>query len=139
MAYLTVDEIKSYLYEENVDVITRNDDTIVEAAIDAAMAEAKGYLGAYDVTAVFGATGTQRNQLLLIMVKDITAWHIMKLSNAGIHYEYRKQVYERAIKYLQDVQKGNITPDFPVLNDDSGDPLTHTIKFGSNDKKSNRF
>jgi len=139
MAYLSIEEIKGYLHEENVDAITRNDDTVVQAAIDSGISEAKGYLKAYDVDAIFNATGAARNALLLTFVKDLSAWHIMKLSNAGVHYEYRKQVYERAIQWLKDVQKGNIMPDLPALANDEGEPLTNGIKFGSNDKKSNRF
>jgi len=45
MAFLTKNELKTHLYEENVDVISRNDETILTAAIDAAVQEAKGYLG----------------------------------------------------------------------------------------------
>lgn len=139
MAYLTINEIKGYLYEENVDVITRNDDTLVEAAIDSAIAEAKGYLGGYDTDTIFSREGAQRNQLLLTMVKDCAAWHIMKLSSAGVHYEYRKQVYERAITWLKDVQKGNITPDLPTLEDEEGTDESNIIRYGSNEKKNQHF
>jgi len=74
MAFLTKNELKTHLYEENVDVISRNDETILTAAIDAAVQEAKGYLGDYDVNSVFGATSGDRNALLLVFVKDIAVW-----------------------------------------------------------------
>lgn len=139
MAYLTVAEMKTYLYEENVDVITRGDDTLVESAIDTAIAEAKGYLSGYNKTTIFATTGSTRNALLLTMVKDCAAWHIMKLSNAGIHYEYRKQVYERAITWLEMVQKGDILPDLPEVEDDDGVPTRNVIRYGSNDKRSQHY
>ena len=41
MAFLTTSELKTHLYAENVAIITRSDDTITQAAIDAAIAEAK--------------------------------------------------------------------------------------------------
>lgn len=139
MAYLTVQEIKAYLYQENVDTITRNDDTIVESAIDTGIAEAKGYLNAYKVAEIFGAQGSSRNPLLLTMVKDLSAFHILKLSNAGVHYEYRKQIYDRAVQWLKDVQKGNIVPDLPKAVDDTGTEVAAVIRFGSNDKKQQHF
>lgn len=139
MAYLTIQEIKSYLKSENVDVITRNDDTLVTAAIDTAISEAKGYLSAFNREAIFGETGSNRNELLLTMVKDCASWHIMKLSNAGINYEYRKQIYDRAIKWFEDVQKSRIKPDLPELENDEGISNAAPIRFGSNAKKSQRF
>lgn len=131
--------MKGYLYEENVDVITRNDDTIVLAAIDTATAEARGYLSNYNTAAVFAQEGSARNALLLTMCKDLAAFHIVKLSAAGVNYEYRKQIYDRAVQWLKDVQKGNIIPDLPVLSTESGTPLTAQIRYGSNPKKVQHF
>lgn len=42
MAYLTIEELKTHLYRENVEAITGGDDTIVLASIDGAIQEAKG-------------------------------------------------------------------------------------------------
>lgn len=48
MAFLTPEELQTHLYKENIETIAREDDAIVAAAIDAAIEEASGYLGAYD-------------------------------------------------------------------------------------------
>jgi len=71
MAFLTIQELNTHLHDEQVETITRGDETIAQAAIDAAIAEAKGYLTRFDCTRVFSASGNKRNQLLLIFVKDI--------------------------------------------------------------------
>lgn len=139
MSFLTIAEMKAYLYEENVDVITRDDDTIVQAAIDTAMGEAKGYLGNYDRAVIFAQQAANRNALLLTMCKDLAAFHIVKLSAAGVNYEYRKQVYDRAVQWFKDVQKGNILPDLPTLNTEDGQPLTAGIRYGSNPKRVQHF
>ncbi|HMM16301.1 MAG TPA: DUF1320 family protein [Petrimonas sp.] len=139
MAYITTNELQTHLYAENVDVISRQDDTIVQAAIDAAIAEAKGYLMAFDVKTEFEKTKTDpdtRNALLLIFIKDIAVWHFVNLCNAGTDLQLRQDRYERAIDWLKSVQKGNVTPDLPALPDET---KTGIILFSSNPKRNNHF
>jgi phage gp36-like protein len=138
MAFLTITELKTHLYNENVDVISRSDDTIVQAAIDAAIAEAKGYLAAFDVTTVFAATGSSRNALLLVFVKDIATWHFIVLCNAGVEMELRQDRYERAVAWLKAVQKGDIAPDLPAAIEADGE-TRGVIIFGSNTKREQHF
>lgn len=64
MAFLTPEELQTHLYKENIETIAREDDAIVAAAIDAAIEEASGYLGAYDRKKIFGTEGDERNALL---------------------------------------------------------------------------
>jgi len=136
MAFLTKDELNTHLYGELVDAVTRNDDTIIESAIDGAISEAKGYLGKYDVTAIFAATGSNRNQLLLIFVKDIAVWHFINLANPGIDYESKQDRYNAAVRWLKGVQRGEISPDLPL--DESTDQ-PGVIIYGSNTKRENHF
>lgn len=139
MAFLTSDELKTHLYAENISVITRDDDTILTAAIDGAVQEAKGYLGGYDVKAIFEAEGAERNTLLLIFIKDIAVWHFLNLCNAGTDLRLRQDRYERAVDWLKAVQKGNVTPDLPKTKDESGNNTGGIIIFGSNPKKNQHF
>lgn len=136
--FLPSEEMKTHLYHENIDVISRGDDAIMEAAIDAAIAEAKSYLGAYDTNAIFQTEGNNRNALLLIFIKDIATWHFLVLCNAGHELELRQDRYDRAISWFKAVQKGDVTPDFPTKEDGSeiGGGL---IKFGSNPKRGQHF
>ncbi|HBL73835.1 MAG: DUF1320 domain-containing protein [Bacteroidetes bacterium GWF2_42_66] len=137
--YLSTAELSTHLYAENIEVITRGDDTMTEAAIDAAIQEAKGYLAAFDRTAIFGAVGTNRNPLLLTFVKDIAAWHLINLCNAGTEFKVRQDRYERAVNWLKEVQKGNVQPDLPALEDTEGVEITNPIRFGSNEKRNQHF
>ncbi|MDL2254974.1 DUF1320 domain-containing protein [Parabacteroides sp. OttesenSCG-928-K15] len=131
--------MKTHLYEENVEVISRGDEAIMQAAIDAAQAEARGYLGAYDMDTVFSQTDGKRNALLLIFIKDIATWHFLVLCNAGHELSLRQNRYERAISWLKAVQKGDVTPDLPVKEDEGETSGAGMIKFGSNPKKGQHF
>lgn len=139
MAYLEKSDLSTHLYGENIDVITRSDDTLVSAAINAAISEAKGYLSAYDIDTIFATTGTGREELLLTFIKDIAVWHLIVLCNAGTEQQLRQDRYERAVSWLKEVQKGNISPNLPKAVDakgvDTGDP----IAYGSNEKKTQHF
>lgn len=143
MAYLTTEELHTHLHDEIVETITRGDSTIAEAAIDAAIQEASGYLTRFDTGRIFSASGNKRNQLLLIFVKDIAVWHLINLCNAGSDLELREKRYERAVDWLKSVQKGNVSPNLPEQitvtgKPDKNNPLG-TIAFGSNPKRVQHF
>ncbi len=141
MAFLTTDELGTHLYSENIETITRYDETILMAAIDAAIAEAYGYLGAYNREKIFNAHDDERNALLLTFVKDIAVWHFICLSNAGVDMQLRQNRYERAIDWLKAVQRAEIKPNLPTLEDSDGDgkPDGGEYIFGSNPKRSQHF
>lgn len=125
MAFITPEELETHLYKENIEAISREDETLLTAAIDAALQEAYGYLGAYDRKKIFEATGRQRNALLLIFVKDIAVWHFVNLCNAGTDLQLRQDRYERAVAWLRQVQKSDVKPDLPVMDED-GDGIPDT-------------
>lgn len=142
MAFITPEELSTHLYQENVDVIARQDQAIILAAIDAAEAEAYGYLGSYDREKIFAAEGNARNALLLTFVKDIAVWHFVCLCNAGTDLQLRQDRYERAIAWLKAVQKAEIKPNLPVLDDADNDGKPDGIGeyiYGSNPKRSQHF
>ena len=111
MAFITPKELETHLYKENIEAISREDETILTA-----VQEAYGYLGAYDRKKIFEATGSQRNALLLIFVKDIAVWHFVNLCNAGTDLQLRQDRYERAVAWLRQVQKSDIKPNLPIIN-----------------------
>lgn len=128
------------MYEENIDVITRGDETITQAAIDSALAEAKGYLAAFDKTAIFTATGSNRNPLLLAFIKDIAVWRLIIMCNAGTDLQLRQDCYNRAVAWLREVQKGSVQPDLPALADpETGVEKSAPIRYGSNEKRNQHF
>ena len=104
------------------------------------MQEAAGYLGAYDRAKIFNQP-KQRNELLLTFVKDIAVWHFVNLCNAGAELELKEKRYDRAIAWLRQVQKGEVTPSLPRAdNDNDGKPDgSNEYIFGSNPKRNQHF
>ena len=140
MAYLTKEEIKTHLYGPVVDEISREDDTILQSAIDAATAEARGYLTAYDMDAIFAAVGNLRNPILLLYIKDITVWHYIQLANPAVEMELRLKRYERAIKFLQEIQSGKVNPSlpYPAAPPEPGERTSY-LKYGGIEKRNYDF
>jgi hypothetical protein len=127
--FIQIAELKSAIYQYQVQQITEADNDIIYMAITAAEDEAKSYLRPngkkewqdgrkrYDVTLIFGAVGNARNPLLLEMTKSIAVWYLMRLCNVDMIFDNAKERYDRAIAWLKDVSRGNLTLDLPVLAD----------------------
>lgn len=141
MPYLTAAEINTHLYGEVVAEIERQTPAspLLDTAIKAAIAEVKGYLSAYDKTAIFEATGDDRNPIILLYTKDIAVWHFIQLANPDTDYEARKERYELAIDFLEKVQSGKAVPELPVPDVENTTAGEGFIKFGSNPKRNNYF
>jgi hypothetical protein len=135
--FLTTEELYTHLHDETVDIISRCTEAIPLAAIDAAIAEAKSYLHAFDTAAIFDAQGSSRNPLLLLFVKDIAVWHFVNLGNACVDLELREKRYDSAIAWLRAVQRGDLMPDLPPAPE-SADPVG-AIVYGSNPKREQHF
>ncbi len=156
--YIEPEELKSAIYAyqlSEIVEITEDDDTnldIVIMAIDAAVEEIKGYLRPnhqprwkdgrkmYDVDAIFSATGTDRNPLILELTKSIAVWYICRLSNVDIIHEKVRERYDRAIEWLEKVSGTGkyagapaLSPDLPVLIQEESDENV-PFRFGSRDK-----
>lgn len=144
MAYLVKADLASHLYSENIDEITRADDTKVTTAINAAIAEAKGYLSRYNVVKLFDDADADfvDDPALEDHVKSIAVWKLLRLCNVNIPLEVMRTNFEDAIAWLKDVQKGMVDPDgWPYKDDnaDTGYVEGSTIQISSNDKRTNHF
>lgn len=123
------------MHLETVDIITGGDDAIVDAAIDGAVSETKGYLSDFDTSTIFSAVGSNRHPLLVTFVKDIAVWHLVVLSNYSADIELREKRYNRAIEWLKSVQKGLVVPDLPRAQEASKNPVI----WGSNPKRNQHY
>lgn len=137
--FITKEEIKTHLYDFQVDQITDNDDTIVTSAIDTAVAEVKSYLAnRYDVAAIFSKTGAERSALIVEHVKVCAVWHLLILCNVDAIYERYEKAYDHSIQYLKQVADGLLSPDLPYLQTDTGGPAG-TLQLHSNPKFTHSF
>jgi phage gp36-like protein len=144
MAYLTPENLKTHQYAETIDAITREDDTIINSAIDVSIAAAKGYLSKYNKEKLFNrlAVGFVDDAKLFSVVKHLTVWEIITLGKPNINTDDARQNYEDAIAWLESVQKGIVDPDgWPYKDDDANTGLEEgtSISFKSNEKRINGY
>lgn len=146
--FIENDELKTVVYAYQIEQITEADDDIILMAINAAIDEAKSYIKGnnkkdwkdgrplYDANAVFSATGTNRNALLMEMVKNIAVWYVIRLCNVDMMFDHVKDRYDRAISWLKQLNKGEITLDLPLLPVTEIDETSNVqpFRFGSRTK-----
>ena len=153
MSFITSAELKSVAYDYQLNEITENHSDIVQMAINAAVEEMKSYLTPsnqpqwkdgrprYDVAAIFSATGTSRNALVLELCKSMALYYVCRLANVDIIQERVQDRYDRAIEWLEKVagvgkyaNAPGITANLPVLAETTDDNSTIPFRFGSRDK-----
>jgi phage gp36-like protein len=141
MPYLTPAEISTHLYGEVIQEIERDEVNTpkLSEAIKAAIAEVQSYLSNYDSTAIFAATGDNRNPIILLYTKDISVWHYIQLANPNVEIDIRKSRYETATKWLDKVQSGKVVPDLPHKASDLDGTTQGILSWGSNPKRNNHF
>lgn len=142
--FLTQGELKSHMYEEVVNEITRNNDSTIEDAIETAIDEIKGYLSSkYNITSYLNTVDpSARNKKLLGVAKDLSAWYLIHLCNVTIDYAKWRELYDDGVMYLSRVQKGAIVlNDLPTAIVPGSDPAIQQspIKWKSNTKRNNQY
>lgn len=113
--FITLDDYDASIHREILDALLRHDSDIADSAIveiceDRAIEEMRCYMDKfYDCDAIFGASGQDRNQLVLMMAIDISVYHIFCQHNPYKISQMRKDRYDRAVEWLKAVAAGNIT------------------------------
>ena len=113
--FITLEDYDASIHREILDALLRHDSDIADSAIveiceDRAIAEMRCYLDKYyDCDAIFSATGSERNALILMMAIDISVYHIFCQHNPYKISEIRKVRYDRAVEWLKAVAAAEIT------------------------------
>lgn len=110
-----------------------------EKAEKMAIEEIAGYLRSrYDTGLIFSAVGDNRNDVIVMHACDITLYHLVSWLPGKMGREIRKERYERAIKWLEEVQAGKVMPDLPTCTGEDGEEdINNPVKWGSG--KSNTY
>lgn len=115
--FITPEDYDASIHREILDALLRHDSDVSDSAIveiceDRAIEEMRCYLSKYyDCDAIFSATGSDRNPLILMMAVDIAVYHIFCQHNPYKMSEIRKERYNRAVEWLKAVADANITID----------------------------
>lgn len=136
MAFIAKADMKLSILTEELEQITRGDNTLIATAISAAEAEMRAYLyDSYDVDTIFAETGADRHQLLVKFCVDIAVWGIVAATQAGIALDDRKARYDRACAWLKMVAKMGTYADLPLREETV---QTH-IRAGYSSPKRNNY
>ena len=136
MAFLQKSDLNLAMLVDELDEITRADDALVTMACAGAEAEMRGWLfDTFDVDAIFAATGSNRNALLVQFGADIAVYALVARLQAGQDADDRKQRYDRAIAWLKAVAK---TEEYVDLPRRTLTKQTH-ITFGGADRRRPRY
>jgi hypothetical protein len=146
---VSIEELgKTSLYPEIIAAITRDDSQSAELHILAAEALVRSYLSKYDTVAIFGTeteaptyTGASV-ELIKKMIKIVASWYMVRMANPNVDIELYRLDYEDAVKWLSDLQKGNVNPDLPYKPDDPETPADESgedVFWASCSKRTNHF
>lgn len=122
--FLEPEDLGQSIYGYQVEEITEGDDNLVLQALKAGVQEARGYLTPnindkksydgrplYNVNAIFGATGNDREAIIVKHCATLAKWHLVELCNADVIYEHAKERYDRAISWFDKVANGSVILD----------------------------
>lgn len=117
--YITDNDYRIIIGETALKVISQAEEIIRRHAESSALEEVAGYLRPmFDPSAEFALEAEARNERLVTVVCDVALYHLSASLPQRLGSEVRKERYERAIKWLEDVQKGRIVPLLPRPTDD---------------------
>ena len=137
--FITREDYPSSIRSEFIDRVVGDDEQILEIVENQAISEMKGYLAArYDVDAAFSKTCDNRHQLLLMFAKDIAVYHLCSIRE-GLMTQTRVDRYERAVKWLEGVQKGDVTVEGLEKVDEETAKASSEFQMRSNPKRVNTF
>ncbi len=138
--FIDDNDYKVVIGEQALRVVSQTDPLNRQNAEAEAQEEISGYLRpTFDCKTIFSATGKQRNKQIVMYCCDIALYHMASSSPQKMGMEIRKERYERAIKWLEGVSKGQIVPDLPLSIGDDGAPNGGLITFGCEPKLGNNW
>lgn len=124
--------------QEILQLLDGSDDrSAVALAERMATDQIKQYLGGrYDMTAVFGAEGDNRDHFLLMVAIDIALYHLWSKRAPRKIPEFRSQRYQDALDWLKAVGEGTLKSDLPQLAaDDYHGDVVISSKYKPNNNK----
>lgn len=133
--FITDEDYRVVIGEQALKVVSQVSEKNRANAEVEAVEEIAGYLRPkYDTAAVFSASGSDRNRLVVMYVCDIAIYHMAASTPQKMGMEIRKERYERAVKWLEGVQAGKIVPDLPLAMDEYGEPVGMPMVYGCQKK-----
>jgi phage gp36-like protein len=135
MAFLNKDELKTVATMQVIDMITAQDDSIVDDIIDESISLIKGYLSRYyDVELIFSQEGELRHKYVLKVLKDIAIYEIYERHTREQNAVAQRR-YQEAMNWLEKLNTGEFSDlTLPLPNNDNADVSGENgdVRFGGN-------
>lgn len=113
--FIGYDDYGVMIGEQAMKVVTQAGDEARRLAELQAIEELSGYLRPkYNTRAIFSARGEARNALIVMYTCDVALYHLNASAPQRMNSDIREKRYERAIKWLEGVARGQIVPDLPT-------------------------
>lgn len=142
--FLTVDEMKTVSTVKTVNLITNNQNDVVNEIISENIDMMKSYLFKYyDTEAIFGATGDARSIIVRKHLKTLVIFDLYMIRQKDVSAEMEKK-YDEAMGWLEKIGTGKIEADLPRIKvdtdgDGTPDAPSTFMKLGSRKNYKNHF
>jgi len=132
MAFLEKQDFTASIHEEILNALTRDNDDVIEDNVSRTVDEMKAYMnGRYDTTAIFNATGDDRNKFIVRLGLSISIYYICLAHNPRKLTQTILSEFERAIETLEKIQSGKVTPEgLPVPEPEEGTNSGGPVQWG---------
>lgn len=129
--FINDQDYKTVIGEQALKVVSQVSSENRRTAEQQAIEEIAGYLRPiYDTVEIFQMQGEERNKLIVMYTCDIAIYHMAASTPQKMGMDIRKERYERAVKWLEQVQAGKVMPDLPRTQQHDGTQQTY-FKYGS--------
>lgn len=137
--FITTDDYRVVIGEQSLKIITQAELHIRQTAEAVALEEVAGYLRpTYDIQVIYALQGPARPAHLVMVVTDVALYHLSASLPQRLGADIRKERYDRAIKWLEQVQRGHIVPHLPRAGENNNtNSSSGSLRWGSNKKNIN--
>ena len=133
MAYITKDDLKNFLYSEDIEQLDRSDElsNFIEAGIGFAESYLKDRIGnIFDLDTEFQKSGDERSNTLIEVISHIAIWKLC-LSSPLVDTEGKKHFnYEWALEQIKLIEQGKLLTNLPRKTDSDGDAKKLGVQYG---------
>ena len=131
MIFLTDSDFDNVIRSQILNQITDYTPAILDSIELTVIEEMQSYLKLrdYDVAAIFAATTTDRNPIIVMYAVDIVLYHIISRLAPNKITDVRITRYETAMKWLKMVSSGELIPNLPKV-DPPASLEGYTSRFG---------
>lgn len=138
MDFLTQPDYFTFIKEVALQQVIENNQNYVVTCEAAAQEEISMALSQrYDVDAIFSATGTARNPIIVSYMVCITLYLLMMRVNQELPPKYENW-YNSVKATLLQIAEGTMNPNLPRLEDDDDEEVMGWV-IGSNDKTEDKW